>query len=270
LGPPASGPRGEGPLPALAACLDHPSRNDACEDRRLGLSPFPGQRMAVVRTLATHEVVQLVYPRPITERDELGIAVGHAIDSALSRYSHESVQGLRPTASSMNRFAAEDLAEQLSDVHRALSPEERGSVQGQIAAVLQAFRHSEVFGLRRPRTRLIVIDEAVGIYAQPDYWDGKSRFYEMKSYRAFPPHPDVALQLKMFQLAFPGFGAYLLSIDRRATPVTTLLSPIPPLTVEESSEVLRSALRWALERGIEKVLEYVDSPIVRYSTSTAR
>jgi hypothetical protein len=226
--------------------------------------------MAVVRTLATHEVVQLVYPRPITERDELGIAVGHAIDSALSRYSHESVQGLRPTASSMNRFAAEDLAEQLSDVHRALSPEERGSVQGQIAAVLQAFRHSEVFGLRRPRTRLIVIDEAVGIYAQPDYWDGKSRFYEMKSYRALPPHPDVALQLKMFQLAFPGFGAYLLSIDRHATPVTTLLSPIPPLTVEESSEVLRSALRWALERGIEKVLEYVDSPIVRYSTSTAR
>ncbi|MGC2034623.1 MAG: hypothetical protein WA761_04150 [Thermoplasmata archaeon] len=223
-----------------------------------------------MRTLATHEVVQLVHPRPITERDELGIAVGHAIDSALSRYSHESAQGFRPTASSMNRLAAEDLEEQLSDAHVAVSPEEKGSVQRQIAGVLQAFRQSEVFGLRRPRTRMIVIDEAVGIYAQPDYWDGKSRFYEMKSYRAFPPHPDVALQLKLFQLAFPGFNAYLLSIDRHATPVTTLLSPIPPLTAEESSEVLRSAFRWGLERGIEKVLDYVDSPIVRYSTSAGR
>jgi len=45
--------------------------------------------MTTVRTVATYEIVQITYPRPpVTERDELGMAVGRVIDSSFSRYSH--------------------------------------------------------------------------------------------------------------------------------------------------------------------------------------
>lgn len=220
--------------------------------------------MTVIRTLATYEVVQRTHPRPVTERDELGMAVGRAIDAALSRYSHEAGQHRRPTVTSMRRYAAELLDTELADAHVVLPPTDREKELGKVAGVLQAFRKSELFGLSRPRSRLILINETIGVYAQPDYWDGRTTFYEMKSYRAVPPPPDVAMQLRFFQLAFPGLRGVLACFDRHAMPVETTLLPIPPIAEAEARETLRAAYRAGLENGQEKVLEYVDNPIVRY------
>jgi hypothetical protein len=224
--------------------------------------------MTVVRTVATHEIVRKAYPRPVTERDELGMAVGRAIDQALSRYSHEAGQHLRPTASSMNRFASELLDEELKDADLTIPPADHERILAQVAGVLQAFRRSEVFGLPRPRSRLILINERVGVYAQPDYWDRHSRFYEMKSYRAVPPPPDVALQLTYFQLAFPGVQGILACFDRHKTPVETTLMPVPPLSEADARAALLQAQAVGIESGQEKVLEYIDVPIVRYVVAT--
>jgi hypothetical protein len=223
--------------------------------------------LTTIKTLATHEVVQLAYPRPPTEHQELGMAVGKVVDETLSRFSHQFDQGRRPTMGSMAHFAATRLDEELKDIDLRISPTERARAELQIAAVLQAFRQTEVFGLPRPRTRMVLINEQVGIYAQPDYWDRQQRFYEMKSYRAVPPPPDVALQLRLFQLGFPGFQAFLLCIDRHATPPGVSLASIPPLTPGESTETLLQALRFGRDTGKDKVLEYIDSPVVRYSVS---
>jgi len=223
--------------------------------------------MTTIRTVATHEVVRAAFPRPVTEKDEIGMAVGKAIDDTLSRFSHEYGQARRPTLASMQRLAAESLDEQLADADLALSAEERGRELSQVFGVIQAFRRSEVMGLPRPRSRMILINEQVGVYAQPDYWNGQDRFYEMKSYHADPIPPDVRLQLRLFQCAFPGFQAFLACFDRHANPVTTTVELVPPIDLAATSEVLSLAYRTGLEKGVEKVLEYVDSPTIRYSTS---
>jgi hypothetical protein len=221
--------------------------------------------MTTIKTVATHEVVQAAYPRPVTEKDEMGMAVGKAIDETLSRYSHEFGQARRPTVASMQRLATEVLDRELADADLVLAPSDREKQLSAVFGVLQAFRRSEVMGLPRPRTRLILINERVGIYAQPDYWNGRDRFYEMKSYLARPTPPDVELQLRLFQCAFPKFRAYLACFDRHATPVTTVIEEVPLLPSEAAEGVLKLAYRTGLDLGTEKVLEYVDNPVVRYT-----
>jgi hypothetical protein len=219
-----------------------------------------------IKTLAAHEVVRQTFPRPPTEREEFGMAVGKAIDATLSRYSHEFDRGRRPTAGAMTRLAAVMLDEELRDIDLPVEAQLKARAQEQIAAVLQAFRKTEVFGLPRPKTRMILIDGRVGVYTQPDYWDRKSRFYEMKSYRAIPPPPDVALQLRLFQLGFAGFDGFLVCVNRHNTPPDVSITPVSPMTAADATETLELALRVGLEIGTSKVLEFIDSPIVRYST----
>ena len=220
--------------------------------------------MTTIRTVAAHEVVSAAYPRPVTARDEVGMAVGKAIDETLSFWSYEVGRSRRPTFASVQRRAAETLAQELADADVQLSPSDRERELAAIAGVLHAFRESEVMGLSRPRSRLVVINERVGVYAQPDYWDGRDRFYEMKSYFVDPTPPDVTLQLRLFQCAFPGFRAYLACFDRHSTPVVPHIEQLPPLEKHRADEVLGLAYRTGLEKGQEKVLEYIDSPAVRY------
>ncbi len=223
--------------------------------------------MTVIRTVATHSVVSATYPRPVTERDEIGMAVGKAIDETLSRWSNEVRQSRRPTFTSMQRMAAEILDRELADADVALAADERSRQLTDVSAVLQAFRKSEVMGLSRPKSRLILINEEVGVYAQPDYWNGRDRFYEMKSFYADPVPPDVALQVQLFQCAFPGVRGYLASFDRHTRPVVPHIDPVPPLDPTTESQALRRAYLVGRSEGTEKVLEYIDSPVVRYSIS---
>ena len=220
--------------------------------------------MTTIRTLPVHEVVRQTYPRPPREGDELAKAVGRAIDTALTEVGHQARLGRRPTNSGMRALAAERLDDETETAAVELSPESRVALLGEIHAVMQAFRGSEIFGLARPKTRVILIGDEVGVYAQPDYWDGRSRFFEMKSYLALPPPPDVALQLRLFQLAYPGFESVLICLDRHTAPVVPRSSSIPPPTPDEADDALRRAYDLGRSAGEPKVLEYVDGPFVRY------
>ncbi|MCI4364136.1 MAG: hypothetical protein L3K13_07570 [Thermoplasmata archaeon] len=223
-----------------------------------------GRRMTSVRTLAAHDLVELRYPRTPSERNEIGIAVGRAIDGAVSHYSHEAALGRRPSATAMARYGEELLEEALAEVVEPPSAEGRETIREEIRGVLREFRRSVLFGLSRPRSRLVLVGEQAGYYAQPDFWDRKNRFFEMKTYRALPPPPDVALQLKLFLLAFaPGTGS-LVCFDRHVRPVETLTYEVPPLTSAEAEELLRFAHASALELGAERVLEFMNVPVVRY------
>jgi hypothetical protein len=226
--------------------------------------------LSTIRTLAAHQVVQFTHPRPIREEDRIGLATGKAIDGALSQFSHEFSRGHRPTASAALRLASQILHDELLEAEAELGASDREKIEAQMAGVLQAFRRSPLFGLARPRSRLILIGEEVGIYAQPDFWDGRLRFYEMKSYRAIPHPPDVELQLQLFRLAFPGFEAYLACFERRSLPVETTLELLPKLTESEAADVLRLAYELGLEHGVPKVAEYLDASTIRYPKPTAR
>jgi hypothetical protein len=220
--------------------------------------------MSTIQTVAVHDVVQRTFPRPPREEDEVGKAVGRAIDGTLSHASHEFRQGRRPTATALREYGASRLAEELTEAALEPSPAERAALLEQVNGSIQAFRKTPAFGLSRPKSRLIVINEEVGVYAQPDYWDGSGRFYEMKSYRAIPPPPDVALQVRLFQLAFPRFESVLLCIDRHTTPAETSALIVPPPTPEETLGALRLAYAVGRAHGQPKVLEYVEGPFVHY------
>lgn len=221
--------------------------------------------MTSIRTLAVHQLVRRRYPRVPTERDEKGMAVGKAIDTALSDFNHAVRLGRRPTVTSIRATAERVLDDELAAAGFSLPDEERADLLASLEGVLRVFRRSDLAGLSRPRSRLILIGEEVGVYAQPDFWDGRSRFFELKTYLAVPPPPDVALQLALFQLAFPAFAAVLVAIDRHARPVTLTQSEIPPLADAEARLLLRFAYETALAEGVPKVLEYVDGPKVSYA-----
>jgi hypothetical protein len=116
---------------------------------------------------------------------------------------------------------------------------------------------------------VFLIGDAVAVYAQPDFWDGRRRFFEMKSYRAIPPPPDVALQLRLFQLAYPGFEAVLVCLDRHRRPVEPTSTVVDPLAPEAAHATLRLAYDVGREHGEEKVLEYLEGPQVRYDLPDA-
>ena len=218
-----------------------------------------------IRTIPVHAIVKQVYPRPVREGDELAMAIGRAIDGTLSRIGHEARLGRRLSGATARLYATELLDTALEESAIDLSPLERERTLLQIDRVVESFRRSEIFGLDRPRTRVILIDNSVGVYAQPDYWDGRSRIIEMKSYLAIPPPPDIALQLRLFQLAFPQFECTLFCLNRHSVPVDTARLCVPPPTAEESSETLRLAYSIAAEHGEPKVLEYMQGPFVPYS-----
>ena len=222
--------------------------------------------MTTIRTIPVHEVVRRTYPRPPPgERDEIAMAVGRAIDGALAEFGHAVREGRHPTATAMRRVADALLDDALAEAAVVLSGSDRATIARQVDGVLQAYRRSEIFGLARPRTRVIVINDRVAVYAQPDYWDGRGRVFEMKSYRAVPPPPDVALQLRLFQLAFPRFEATLVCLNRHAEPVEIVSVRLPPPAAAEATAALSAAYAIGREFGQEKVREYLEGPLVHYA-----
>ncbi len=195
------------------------------------------------------------------------MAAGKAVDSALAHFSHQFREGRRPSLRAIDRIASETLDEELEASMLILTPDDRERQLREISGVLRAFRGSELFGLPRPKSRLVLIDGVVGIYAQPDYWNGRDRFYEMKSFHADTIAPEVLLQIRIFQLAFPNFDSILAEFDRHADPVRTLLRTVPVPDMEGRRMLLGKAREIGAASGQQKVLEYIENPVVRYDST---
>jgi hypothetical protein len=226
--------------------------------------------MTLVRTIAVHEIVRDVFPRPPPEeKDQVAMAVGKAIDGTVADLGFQLRQGRRPTASGLDELARSLLEDALAENAVALAPAEREATLARVREVVRAYRRSPIAGLARPKTRVCLIDREVGVYAQPDFWDGRARIFELKSYLAVPPPPDVGLQLRLFQLAYPGFETVLVCLNRHAHPVETTSYVVPPPTPEETADALRLAFEVGQRLGRPKVLEYVEGPFVAYPRPTA-
>jgi hypothetical protein len=230
----------------------------------------PPAHVAVLRTLPAHRIVQLTYPRPPpTETDDIALAEGKAIDGVLSEMGYALRLGRRPTATAMLGRGEELLDEALAEGPVEMPAAERERFRERLRGTFRAYRASPIAGLPRPKTRLVVIGDEVGVYVQPDYWDGRARVFEMKSYRAIPPKEDVALQLRLFQLAYPGFELVLVCLDRHATPVALSSASIPPMSADERAATIRLAYDLGRVHGEEKVREYLEGPFVPYPRPSA-
>jgi len=196
------------------------------------------------------------------------MAEGRAIDAAVSRLGHLMRQGRTPTVTSIRAEAEATFSDALDGAGVDVVPAVREGILTQVTAVLKAYRRSEIAGLPRPKTRVILINNEVGVYAQPDFWDGRGRIYEMKSYLAVPPKPDVGLQLRLFQLAFPRFESVLICFDRHTQPVETTRMILPPPTREERAADLGRAYSLGIRFGQNKVLEYLEGPFEHYAVTS--
>lgn len=233
----------------------------------------PARRVEIdpgtIRAVAVHEVVRAAFPRPDRAEQAVGRAAGKAIDEAVATFGHEHSLGRRPSLTAIVARAAAVFDEEVAAAGAEVSAADRERALAPVPHVVRAYRESVLLGLPRPRTRLFLIDGIVGVYAQPDFWDGRGWIYEMKSYRAVPPPPDVALQLRLFRLAFPGFREALVAFDRHADPVTTTVQEIPRPTPDQVAADLRLALRTALTIGAPKVLAYAGAPVAAYTITGA-
>jgi len=198
------------------------------------------------------------------------MAIGKAIDGMLTECGFQLRQGRRPTQTAMTTLAGSLLDEALAEAAVTVGVAEREGTLREVQDVLRAYRRSVIAGLPRPRTRVFLVGGEVGVYAQPDYWDGRRRFFEMKTYRAIPPPPDVALQIRLFQLAFPNFEAILVCLDRHSSPVEVTSMALPPPSRPELEASLRLAHQLGREFGEEKVLEYLDGPVVHYDLPSGK
>ena len=222
--------------------------------------------MTTVRMIPAHEIVRRTFPRPPPEdRDRIAMAVGKVIDGALADLGYQLRLGRHPTQAGLDAHARSLLEEALAENAVEMPAAEKEATLQRVREVTRAYRRSELAGLSRPKTRVCLIDGKVGVYAQPDFWDGRARVFELKSFRAVPLPPDITLQVRLFQLAFPGFQTVLVCLDRHATPVETTSVVVPAPTAEETGETLRLAFDLGRQFGQEKVLEYVEGPFVLYT-----
>jgi len=91
----------------------------------------------------------------------------------------------------------------------SITQEQLQQILQQASMMLLAYKQTPIYkqSLLRPKTRVVVINDAVGVYMQPDFYDPcTDTFYEVKSY---PLRKDeymfkrLCYQVKLYQLAYP-------------------------------------------------------------------
>jgi hypothetical protein len=156
-------------------------------------------------TVPAYRIVNYKYP--ITEDNPIGIAFGYAFDRALLECNYYGLS----VASTLQYFKDEFLR-MLMNGHSSsnnITQEQLQQILHQASMMLLAYKQTPIYrnSLLRPKTRVVVINDTIGVYMQPDFYDPcTNTFYEVKSY---PLRKDefmfkrLCYQVKLYQLAYP-------------------------------------------------------------------
>lgn len=153
-------------------------------------------------TVPAYSIVNYKYP--IQEDNPIGIAFGYAFDRALLECNYYGLS----VASTLQYFKDEFL--RMMNCHSSsITQEQLQQILQQASMMLLAYKQTPIYrnSLLRPKTRVVVINNAIGVYMQPDFYDPLNDvFYEVKSY---PLRKDeymfkrLCYQVKLYQLAYP-------------------------------------------------------------------
>jgi len=113
------------------------------------------------------------------------MAFGKALDTALSQHNYYQSLTFRPLLREAMRCTMKVFAEELRKQGVELSRSEKVAYAGRAWRMLSCWRKSKYAELLRPRTHVILLEKngaLYGVFAQPDFWDEVSVFYEVKSY----------------------------------------------------------------------------------------
>ena len=158
--------------------------------------------MQTIKTLPSYSIVNYKYP--ITADNPIGIAYGYAFDRSLLECNYHGLS----VASTLQYFKDEFLR-MMNGYSNSITQEQLQQILQQASMMLLAYKQTPIYkqSLLRPKTRVVVINDAVGVYMQPDFYDPLNDvFYEVKSY---PLRKDeymfkrLCYQVKLYQLAYP-------------------------------------------------------------------
>jgi hypothetical protein len=118
-----------------------------------------------------------------------------------------------------------------------------------------------------PGARLILIGSSIGVFAQPDF---KSKYdeviYDVKAVdpRSSPREvlESIRLQMRVFQLAYPGARAVVIYIPYNGDRIMT--AELDPLTYDDVKELLPELEGFCMERGQEAIIRDNRTVILRY------
>jgi hypothetical protein len=153
-------------------------------------------------TVPAYRIVNHKYP--ITAYNPIGIAFGYAFDRALLECNYHGLS----VASTLQYFKCEFIR-MLNGHSSSITQEQLQQILQQASMMLIAYKQTPIYrnSLLRPRTKVVVINNAIGVYMQPDFYDPcTDTFYEVKSY---PLRKDeymfkrLCYQVKLYQLAYP-------------------------------------------------------------------
>jgi len=153
-------------------------------------------------TVPAYRIVNHKYP--IQEDNPIGIAFGYAFDRALLECNYHKLS----VASTLQYFKGEFIR-MMNGHSSSITQEQLQQILQQASMMLLAYKQTPIYkqSLLRPKTRVVVINNTIGVYMQPDFYDPcTDTFYEVKSY---PLRKDeymfkrLCYQIKLYQLAYP-------------------------------------------------------------------
>ncbi len=198
-------------------------------------------------TVPSYRVVNYKYP--IQEDNPIGIAYGYAFDRALLECNYHRLS----IASTLQYFKNEFL--KMLDGH-PFTQDTRQQILQQASMMFLAYKNTAIYknSLLRPKTRVVVINNTIGVYMQPDFYDPiHDVFYEVKSFSLRKDEyifKRICYQVKLYQLAYSSSKAMMLGFGNNnnsngnsiSDKVNYELLELPPLRLKEKVQLLQDIL----------------------------
>ena len=207
-------------------------------------------------TVPAYSIVNYKYP--ITADNPIGIAFGYAFDRALLECNYYGLS----VASTLQYFKDEFLR-MMNGYSNSITQEQLQQILQQASMMLLAYKQTPIYrnSLLRPKTRVVVINDAVGVYMQPDFYDPLNDvFYEVKSY---PLRKDeymfkrLCYQIKLYQLAYPKSKAVAVGFcngnngNGNSNGYGYELLELPSLTPREKLQLLQEIMEAVRTKSID-------------------
>jgi hypothetical protein len=192
-------------------------------------------------TVPAYRIVNYKYP--ITADNPIGIAFGYAFDRALLECNYHGLS----VASTLQYFKDEFLR-MMNGYSNSIMQEQLQQILQQASLMFIAYKQTPIYrnSLLRPKTRVVVINDTIGVYMQPDFYDPCSdTFYEVKSY---PLRKDeymfkrLCYQVKLYQLAYPKSKAVAVGFCNGNGNNGYELLELPSLTPREKLQLLQEIM----------------------------
>lgn len=213
----------------------------------------------MLKVIATHEYVSnfIKYTG-----DKRGMVLGKCLDETVSKmnYYNYKYQINRDISLKALKSYTVFLKSEFEKHDIVIDKSEMRTYYAMGWKFINAFKKSVLYEnmLLRDRTRIVTINDDVGIYAQPDFVDyADNVIYEMKSFSLKPLPEYVRKQVRIFQLAYPNFNTVIIGFPRNEEYIKPQIVKLTDPKERTKKILLKKLYRYAMEYG--KNIDYEEA-----------